>query len=48
MSHYIQKTIPNAKFETENSSSFGDITKFPWEEGVIRFGYLSPENGFDF
>ena len=26
MSHYIHKSIPDAKFEADSSSSFGDIT----------------------
>ena len=35
MSHYIHKSIPNAKFEADNSFSFGDITSqnFPQKEG---------------
>ena len=35
MSNYSHKSIPDAKFEPDNSSSFGDtdVTKFPSEEG---------------
>ena len=35
MSHYSHKSIPDAKFESDSSSSFGDMTsqKFPFEEG---------------
>ena len=33
MSHYIYKSIPDAKFEGDTSSSFEDMTKFPLEEG---------------
>ena len=51
MSHYIHKSIPDAKFEPDSSSCFGDITSqnFPeTRERVIKFRYLSPENGFNF
>ena len=36
MSHYIYKSIPDAKFETNSSSSFGDITSqnFPQKKGT--------------
>ena len=35
MSHYGHKSIADAKFESDSSSSFGDmtVTKFPSEEG---------------
>ena len=34
MSHYGHKSILDAKFESDSSSSFGyDVTKFPSEEG---------------
>ena len=35
MSHYIHKSIPDAKFETDSSFNFGDndVTKFPSKEG---------------
>ena len=35
MSHYGHKSIPDAKFESDSSSSFWryDVTKFPSEEG---------------
>ena len=48
MSHCGHKSIPDAKFE---SSSFGDTTSqnLTWSrEQVIKFGYLPPENGFNF
>ena len=51
MSHYTHKSIPDAKFASGSSSSFGDMTSqnFPWKkERVIKFGYLPPENGFNF
>ena len=51
MSHHGHKSIPDAKFESGNSSSFGSMTSqnFPREmEQVIKFGYLPPENGFNF
>ena len=51
MGHYIYKSIPDAKFEVDNSFSFGDMTSqnFPQKKGqVIRFDYLPPGNGFNF
>ena len=51
MSHYNHKSIPDAKFEAGSSSSFGDMMSqnFPRKkERVIKFGYLLPENGFNF
>ena len=42
MSHYDQKSIPDAKFESDSSSSFGDMTS------QMKIGYLPPENGFNF
>ena len=36
MSHYGHKSIPDAKFEYDNSSSFGDMTSqiFPRKKGT--------------
>ena len=36
MSHYAHKSIPDAKFESTSSSSFGDTTsqKFPQKKGT--------------
>ena len=36
MSHYDHKSIPDAKFEADSSSSFGDMTSqnFPWKKGT--------------
>ena len=36
MSHYGHKSIPDAKFESDSSSSFGDMTSqnFPWKKGT--------------
>ena len=36
MSHYIHKSIPDAKFEADSSSSFGDMTSqnFPRKKGT--------------
>ena len=52
VSHYIYKSISDAKFEPDSSSSFGDMTSQNSAQGrrelVIRFGYLPPENGFNF
>ena len=51
MSHYGHKSISDAKFESDSSSSFGDMTSqnFPRKKGtVMKFGYLPPENGFNF
>ena len=53
VSHYSDKGIPDAKFESGSSSSFGDMTSqnFPWKKGTshrCKFGYLPPENGFRF
>ena len=35
MSHYIHTSIPNAKFEADSSSGFGDMTSqnFPRKKG---------------
>ena len=44
-SHYGHKSIPDAKFESDRSSSFGDMTSqnFPRKrEQVMKFGYLPP------
>ena len=51
MSHYIYKSIPDAKFEADSYFSFGDMTSQNCpgkKEQVIRFGYLPPEKGFNF
>ena len=51
MSHYGHKSIPDAKFECDSSSSFGDMTSqisLGRRERVMKFGYLPPENGFNF
>ena len=51
MSRYSHKNVPDAKFEFGSFSSFGDMTSqnFPLKKGqVFAFGYLSPENGFNF
>ena len=36
MSHYSYKSIPDAKFEADSSSSFGDMMSqnFPWKKGT--------------
>ena len=36
MSHYGHKSIPDAKFEPDSSSSFGDMMSqnFPWKKGM--------------
>ena len=36
MSHYIHKSIPDAKFEADRSFSFGDMTSqnFPRKKGT--------------
>ena len=36
MSHYGHKSIPDAKFESDSSSSFGDMMsqKFPRKKGT--------------
>ena len=36
MSHYGHKSIPDAKFESDSSSSFGDMTSqnFPRKKGT--------------
>ena len=45
LGHYVYKSIPDAKFESCSSSSFGDVvTKFTSE--VIKLGYLPSEQGF--
>ena len=51
MSHYSHKSIPDAKFEDDSSSSFGNVThkiSLGRREQVIKFGYLPAENGFNF
>ena len=36
MSHYCHKSIPDARFESDSSSSFGDMTSqnFPRKKGM--------------
>ena len=36
MIHYDHKSIPDAKFESDSSSSFGDMMSqnFPWNKGT--------------
>ena len=36
MSHYVHKSIPDAKFEHDSSSSFGDMSSqnFPQKKGT--------------
>ena len=36
MSHYGHKSIPDAEFESDSFSSFGDMTSqnFPWKNGT--------------
>ena len=46
MSHYSHKSILDAKFKADISSSFRDMTSL--REQVIKFGYLPTENGFIF
>ena len=49
-SHYSHKSIPNAKFEADSSSSFEDVTSqnLPWTEGMgHRIRLFIPENGFN-
>ena len=50
MSHYIHKSIPDAKFEADSSSSFGDMTSqnFPRKKGTShQIRLFSPENEFN-
>ena len=50
MSHYSHKSMPDAKFESVNFSSLGDMTSqnFPLKrERVIEFKYLPVENWFN-
>ena len=51
MSHYINKSIPDANFESGSSSTFADMMSqisLRRREKVIKFGYLPRENGFNF
>ena len=51
MSHYGHKSIPDAKFESDSSSSFGDMTSqnFPRKKGTSHeIRLFTPENGFNF
>ena len=50
-SHNNYKSILDAKFESSSSFSFGNKTSQSFlgrREQVTRFGYLLPENGFNF
>ena len=50
MGHYVYKSIPDAKFEVDNSFSFGDMTSqnFPQKKGMShRIRLFTPENGFN-
>ena len=45
MSHYDHKSIPDAKFECDSSSSFGDMTSqnFPQKKGTSHeIGLFTP------
>ena len=45
MSHYGHKSIPNAKFESDSSSSFGEMTSenFPRKKGAShKTGLFTP------
>ena len=49
MIHYSHKSIPDAKFEADSVSSFGDMTKqkFPWKKGTSnKIRLFIPGNGF--
>ena len=51
MRHYSYQSIPDAKFEADSSSSFGDITSqnFPRKKGAShQIRIFTPENGFNF
>ena len=53
ISHYVHKSIPDAKFEADSPFSFGNMMSqnFPRKKGTShKFGYLAPENenGFNF
>ena len=51
MSHYIHKSIADAKFESDSCSIFADVTSqnFPRKKGTShQIGYLPPEKGFNF
>ena len=50
LSQYRNKRMLDAKFEFGSFSSFGDMMSQNFalkREQVIKFGYLSPENGFN-
>ena len=49
MSHYGHKSIPDAKFESDSSSSFGNMTSQNSEEGneSSNSAIYPPENGFN-
>ena len=46
MSHYDHKSIRDAKYEAGSSSSHK--ISLGRREQVIKYGYLPPENGFNF
>ena len=51
ISHYGHKSIPDAKCESDSSSSFGDMTSqnFPQKDGTSHeIRLFTPENGFNF
>ena len=51
MSHYTHKSIPDAKFESSSSPSFGDMTSqnFNWKKGKSHeIRLFTPGNGSNF
>ena len=51
MNHYGNINIPDAKFKSDSSSSFGDIMSqnFPRKKGTSHeIRLFTPENGFNF
>ena len=51
MSHYIHKSILDAKFEADSYFSFRDMTSqnFPRKKGMShQIQLITPENGFNF
>ena len=52
VSYYNHRSMPDAKFESGSFFYFWryDVTKISYwrREQVIEFGYLAPENGFNF
>ena len=50
VSYYSHKSMPDAKFESDSFSTFGDMMSQispSGREQVIKLGYLPPENGFN-